>query len=365
MKMPGIAHARIAAITSLAFYLLVIFSCKREYSYEGGEGAVYSFAGAPNACVGAVVLGGYYEGIPVNTTNGIQLMVHVSRTGRYDISTDPVNGIGFSLSGKFTDTGTQVLALPAKGRPGTSGTFQVKIPGDNGCYFSITVAPPQPATYTLEGSPKDCTGANIQGIFVAGQTLTNVNKATVTVEVLSPGAYAISTDSANGFYFADTGFFVNAGKQQLVLQGYGNAHGAGLFYYNVQTSNTVCGFYLPVQNTDPQAVYVLQSGIAGNATVCSPYSVQGVYTVSSPVVSTHTATILIYVTQPGNYTIATNRVNGVTFQYSGTITTIGEQEVILFANGTPEAAGSFPYTAQIVGPAPLGGAACIFDVTAQ
>lgn len=358
-------HKRIAFIAVLALYILFTFSCKREYSYEGGDGAIYSFAGAPDSCIQAVVQGNFYEGIPVDSSNAVQLQVHVSRAGTYDISTDPVNGLGFSLSGSFTDTGMQAIVLPAKGAPGTSGTFDVKIPGDNGCYFTIAVAPPQPAAYALEGAPADCNGTNIQGIYVAGKTITDLNTVTVSVEVLTPGAYAITTDSANGFYFADTGYFVSAGKQQVVLQGHGNAHAAGLFYFNVLTANSPCGFYLPVRNVDPTAVYVLQSAVINNTTVCTPHSIQGVYITNSPVVNSNTATISVYVTQPGNYTIATNRVNGVTFQYSGTITTAGEQDVVLFANGTPKAVGTFLYTAQIVGPALLGGESCSFDVTAQ
>jgi len=358
-------HTRIAFIAVLALYMLFTFSCKREYSFEGGDGAIYSFVGAPDSCIAAVVQGNFYEGIPVDSSNAVQLMVHVSRGGTYDISTDPVNGLGFSLSGSFTDTGTQAIVLPAKGVPGTSGTFEVKIPGDNGCYFAVTVAPPQPAAYALEGAPTDCTGTYIQGIYIAGETITDVNAVTVSVEVLTPGAYSITTDSANGFYFADTGYFINAGKQQVVLQGHGNAHAAGLFYFNVLTANSPCGFYVPVQNVAPIAVYVLQSAVINNINVCSPHSIQGAYITNSPVVNTNTATISVYVTQPGNYTIATNRVNGVTFQYSGTITTTGEQNVVLLASGTPKAAGTFLYTAQIIGPAPLGGESCSFDVTAQ
>ena len=358
-------RTRIAFITVIILCFFIAVSCKREYSYEGGDGAVYSFVGAPDSCTEAIVHGNFYKGIPVDTSNAVQLLVHVSKAGTYTIKTDAVNGIGFSLTGRFADTGIQALILPAKGAPDVPGTFQVKIPGDNGCYFPLTVAPPQPSSYSFDGAPEDCAGTTIKGIYIAGENITEDNAVTVSVEVLTPGAYAITTDSANGFYFADTGFFVSAGKQQLLLHGHGNAHGAGLFYFNVLTSNAPCGFYLPVQNTDPLAVYVLQSAVVGSTVTCSPSSVQGVYIASSPVTGTHTATVSIDVTQTGLYTIATNRVNGVSFQYSGTLTNTGVQDVLLHASGTPTAAGTFLYNAQIIGPAPLGGASCNFSVTAQ
>ena len=38
--------------------LLLLVTCVKEYSYEGGKGtASYSFSGAPDACTGAVVAG--------------------------------------------------------------------------------------------------------------------------------------------------------------------------------------------------------------------------------------------------------------------------------------------------------------------
>src|SRR5579875_1684155 len=96
---------RTAYSLSIVLLILLALSCKREYSYEGGDGAEYEFVGAPDSCISAVVQGSFYKGIPVDSSNKVQLLVHVSKAGIYEAKTDPMNGMSFSLSGRFADTG--------------------------------------------------------------------------------------------------------------------------------------------------------------------------------------------------------------------------------------------------------------------
>jgi hypothetical protein len=353
---------RIAFIIILTLCILFTISCKREYSYEAGPGAVYSFIGSPGACANALVNGNYMTGITTDSSNSVQLMVQVTKTGNYDITTNTADGISFYQSGDFIDTGIQTITLYAKGIPDTSGSFQIQIPGTGGCDFTILVAPQAPASYQLSGAPADCSKPYINGSYIGGKSLNDQNKMTIRVDVFSPGAYTITTDTVNGLYFAASGYFSNTGNQQITLQGEGISQQPGLYYFTIHGGSTTCEFYLLVQSAEPLAYYVLESGIVEDTVICTPNSVQGIYITNSPIVRSNTVTITIYVAQPGNYTIATTRVNGVKFQYSGTFTEEGQQSVVLFAEGMPQKAGTFLYTAQIVGPATLGGNDCSFHV---
>ena len=71
----------------------------------------------------------------------------------------------------------------------------------------------------------------------------------------------------------------------------------------------------------------------------------------------------VYVTSVGNFAIATNTVNGMTFAFSGAFTTTGTQRVTLVGTGIPVTKGSFALSPQIVGPHPLGGQVCGIVIT--
>jgi hypothetical protein len=66
--------------------------------------------------------------------------------------------------------------------------------------------------------------------------------------------------------------------------------------------------------------------------------------------------VVVNVTTLGSYTIATNTVNGVTFNASGIFTITGSQLVTLTASGTPTAAGTFDYNVS------GGGTTCVVSV---
>src|SRR5437879_4848135 len=132
---------RIASTLILTLYIQFTISCKREYSYEGGPGAAYSFIGSPNTCANALANGSYMTGIATDSGDSVKLAVQVAKTGNYNISTNTTDGISFSRSGDFIDTGIQTIILYAKGTPDTSGSFQIQIPGTGGCSFNIQVAP--------------------------------------------------------------------------------------------------------------------------------------------------------------------------------------------------------------------------------
>jgi hypothetical protein len=109
--------------------------------------AVFTLAGAPNNCTGAVINGVYAAGVATSASNTITLSVNVTTAGMYTITTNALNGILFSKTGVFTNTGVQTVLLTATGTPTAAGVFDFT-PSASGssCKFSVTCTgtPPVP-----------------------------------------------------------------------------------------------------------------------------------------------------------------------------------------------------------------------------
>ena len=173
-----------------------------------------------------------------------------------------------------------------------------------------------------------------------------------------PGNYTITTDTVHGISFSSIGNFNTAGPQSVILAGSGTPDATGFFFFTIHADSALCSFSIPVQDADPVATYVLQSGQSGTQLLCSPGSIQGIYTAGMPLNASNTITVSPYATVPGNYTISTHKVNGMIFSAHGTFPTIGNYNVVLQGSGTPLAVGTFICTPLIIGPAPIGGASC-------
>ena len=87
---------------------LLLISCKKDTGNGANSGgtAHYAFEGAPSGCSVPVVAGIYNVGVAMTSANTITLNVNVSVKGTYGISTTAANGIIFSGSGEFYNTGT-------------------------------------------------------------------------------------------------------------------------------------------------------------------------------------------------------------------------------------------------------------------
>jgi hypothetical protein len=109
--------------------------------------AVFTLAGAPTNCTGAIINGTYAAGVATSASNTITLTVNVTAAGLYTISTNAANGISFSKTGVFTNTGVQTVVLAATGTPTAAGAFTFT-PSASGssCNFSVTCTgtPPVP-----------------------------------------------------------------------------------------------------------------------------------------------------------------------------------------------------------------------------
>jgi hypothetical protein len=358
------------AILLLCSIAVLLVTCAKEYSYEGGAGlasasgtAVFSFVGTGGACLGNTVNGKYYAGTVTDAGNTVQLQVDVSVAGTYTITTSSVNGFRFTATGVFTKTGVQSVVLGATGTPTAEGSTGFKTPVDQGCSFTVLVekAPPVLAGYSFVSAGGICTGANVQGNYVRNGALNGTNLVILEVNVASPGQYSISTDTVDNIYFNATGSFTATGVQTVTLAGNGiPAIADSVTLTPAAAGIKGCSFSLAVINGDPMATYVLESG--QNTCVGLPV---GNYVAGQALTTANSISINVYVTVVGNYTVASQTLNGIRFYSSGTFTALGAQKLLLQGTGQPLAAGDFYFIPKIIGPHPLGGQACGFTLTVK
>jgi hypothetical protein len=349
----------VIALFPVATFLI---TCAKEYSYEGGPLAQYTIEGSPTACTPVILSGNYIAGIDVDSSNYLQVTADVTIHGVYQISTIPVNGISFFASGKFTDTGKHLIKLACKGKPVSAGIFTIKIPGNTGCYITLKISNKTPSSYVLSGNTGDCSKPVISGRYIQYKAVTFGDTVVLNVNVAAPGTYKIQTDTANGVSFLASGYFSNIGNQTVTLTSTGTPDHPGLSYFNVHADSSQCNFSIPVEPMLPQAVFVLEYGYD---TICQSTTVKGNYITGVQLNNTNTVSFTVGVIVVGNYSIYTNKINGIIFETSGKFSTLGEQTVVLMGRGVPSATGTYFFKPRINGPTPLGGDFCNYSVTVQ
>ena len=205
------------------------------------------------------------------------------------------------------------------------------------------------------GTTGDCLGNIVTGAYKKDTALNSANYVDIKVDVTTAGAYSISTDTINGFYFSGFGTFGATGVNTVRLQGSGTPSGGGTNIFTVTYDSTECTFSVTTLTggTGGTSVFTL----AGSPSACTGATVQGIYVESTQLTPSSTATIQVDVTTIGSYSIATNAVDGITFSGSGNFSSTGLQVVVLSANGTPAAAGSFTI------PVTVGTSTCSFQLT--
>lgn len=115
-------------------------TCSFSVPVIGATPATYTLAGSPNACANFIVKGSYNVGQVLSSLNTVALQVNVTSIGSYSISTSAVNGMTFSASGNFTNTGLQQVLLQAVGRPQVAGNNVIPVSvGSSTCNFTINV----------------------------------------------------------------------------------------------------------------------------------------------------------------------------------------------------------------------------------
>jgi len=346
---------------TLSFFL----SCQKEYSEENGGGGTSIGtlkSSSTGDCLPSTVNGIFRSDVVLTSTNFIDVQADVSSLGAYRIVSDTVNGYSFKGEGIIGTAGLNSIRLYGTGKPLAAGTNTFTISyGASVCLIDVTVvgAGVTDGTFTLGGAPGSCSGAVLNGSFVAGTALGAGSSATLSINVTALGTYTLSATPVNGVTFSGSGVLTSLGAQTITVSASGTPTAAGTFNVPVSNGSSNCTFSFTTTagggggGGGTAAVYTL--GGAGSA--CTGFVINGTYMAGTAMSAGNTVLIDVNVTTAGTYSITTAAVNGVTFSKSGTFTTTGAQTVTLVASGTPTAAATSSYTVT------AGTNTCTFPVT--
>lgn len=129
----------LSAFTLLFLVLVTSNACKKD-SHPSSP-ATGSLQDADGSCDHYLTHGAWYNGIPAGSdTSYIEINVNVKSPGSYRITSDKQNGVTFSASGNFTDTGLNKVRLRATGTFINYGTTNYNISFDSSfCGFQANV----------------------------------------------------------------------------------------------------------------------------------------------------------------------------------------------------------------------------------
>jgi hypothetical protein len=224
---------------------IIFFSCQKEHSYEGNFiSSGYLVKDAGNNCTAITVAGPYIAGKKLTDSNFIQVQVHVTKPGSYNIRTDTLSGFSFSAAGSFADTGNILVNLAGHGNPAAKGTalFTVNYSSSE-CSITVPVADSAIiAAYSLQGSPNACMSDTVLGSYIKGIVTDTSEKIIVTLNVTTPGSYSITTNTVNGYRFSGSGILSAAGLQTVILYASGIPVNAGTDVFNITGGTSSCSF---------------------------------------------------------------------------------------------------------------------------
>ncbi len=109
---------------------------------------------------------------------------------------------------------------------------------------------------TLRDSLGNCQRIIVNGIYKADTTLTDSNYLVVRVNVTTSGQYKILSDTANGFWFLDSGYAV-AGTQTLKIRGFGKPILPLNTNFVLSYNNSICLFTVK-QTTPPPVLPIIR-----------------------------------------------------------------------------------------------------------
>ncbi len=199
------------------------------------------------------------------------------------------------------------------------------------------------ATGNAEGDLKsdaggNCLPSNVNGVYKVATPLGSTNYMDVQLNVITAGAYIITTDTVNGMYFRAVGIFGGTGNQTVRLSGAGTPSVAGINNITVNYLTSSCK--IPVQviaaNT-PAANFLL----SGSPASCSGYTVNGTYKAGTALNASNTLSFNVVVTTSGTYSLTVPTTNGMIFTGTGYFASPGPKTVTLSGFGVPTSAGVF------------------------
>lgn len=188
----------------------------------------------------------------------------------------------------------------------------------------------------------NCVPLGVHGTYSVTKALDTSNYIEAPVTITQPGSYYMYTDTVNGIYFKAAGTVAAAGTYKIKLPGTGTPVAAGTDNFTVYFQGSSC--ITTIETTSGPAAGPAEFTLQGSPGSCMNAVVTGDYLLGVALNSTNTVTINIDATKTGNYTISTSSVNGYSFSASGSITTIGNQSILLSAAGTPTREGTDNFT---------------------
>ncbi|RYY55661.1 MAG: hypothetical protein EOO09_09695 [Chitinophagaceae bacterium] len=315
---------------ALMVLLFLVNSCQKEYSLENGFGlAEGTLASELGECLPKTVGGIFEAGVALTDSNYMDVTVNVLTPGTYTISTDTLNGIYFSATGRFNAMGTTTVRLRAFGTPLAEGTdnFIVSF-GASSCAVAVVTLPEGaggPATFTFDGSPGDCQTPVVGGVYGVGTPLGTSNTIELSVNVSVIGVYNITTNMVNGISFTGTGVFSETGAASVTLVGNGTPVASGVSEFATPGTES-CTFTVNVV------------GPAEFSIECNSAYIDGSYDVGVALDGSNYIDLGINVLGPGAYFI-TGSAGGMTFTDVGEFLVPGPRTVRLLASGTPTTEG--------------------------
>ncbi len=200
----------------------------------------------------------------------------------------------------------------------------------------------QPATavYSLNAAGGVCSNAVVPGNYFAGIALNDSNTVQVQVNVTVTGAYAINSNSADGFKFSASGSFTQTGVQTVLLKTSGKPLSDGNFDFTFSGGSS-CSLTIIVKKIIVEKVVFKLSGAPDS---CTAAVVTNNYIMDTTLKSSNTVTLNVTVIAVGPFTLNTDTINGMSFSASGIFTSTGENKVVLKGAGIPAQFGSFTFT---------------------
>ena len=197
--------------------LMTITGCQKDYSVENSQtlivlppiytAAAGSLQDESGNCMAITVNGNYTQDTALTSKNTITVTVNFTKTGRYKLYTDTVNGCWFSMDSATTyNTGIKTVTLRGNGTPVVQGTSYFNVFFQNSvCSFSVL-------TNSLSKSERDYFPMSI-GSYWTYDTLLNlspldtirytVTKNTQLVNGLPYTLFSSSKKSDTRYYYKD------------------------------------------------------------------------------------------------------------------------------------------------------------------
>lgn len=212
----------------------------------------------------------------------------------------------------------------------SASPVNVTISGNN-----VTV-PLQTACTASSPATYNSVGCSVYGNYQVGVPVNAGNYILSVVEVLTPGTYDITTNTAMGIVFTGSGTFDHVGLDTILLAASGTPTATGIITFGVPGgAGQACGVSVFINGNNPTAGFTIN---------CASLVVNGNYVVNYPLQPTDYISLTVDVTTAGSYNINTGTsINGMYFQDSGVFLNTGVQTIQLQAYGTPLNTGTYTF----------------------